>query len=239
MSGMEKLRRTPEQKADLLVRCEMFAGLKPAELITLGGLASHRRYDRGEIVFHQDTPASGLYVVTRGRIEVYRAGGDGARRMIHLFGPPEVIGEVPAFEGGTFPATAAAAAPVAEALLLPRDQFLALGHECPEILMRMLATLSKRLRQFVGRIETLSSRSAPARLAGRLLELAWEQGSREDPARTVQLPGSKADLARTLGMTPETFSRLLRRWRDDGIVRVARREIEILAPGTLQTISEE
>ena len=63
---------------------------------------------------------------------------------------------------------------MAEALFLPRDQFLRLGAERPEILLRMLATLSVRLRKFVGRIESLASRPAPARLAARLLELAWE-----------------------------------------------------------------
>ncbi|MBD3220341.1 cyclic nucleotide-binding domain-containing protein [bacterium] len=236
---MEKLRRTARQKADLLVRCDLFAGLESDDLLTVGGLASHRRYDRGELLFRQDTPAAGMFVITRGRVEVYRSGGDGARRMIHLFGPPDVVGEVPVFEGGTFPANAAAAAPVAEAVYLPRDEFIGLGAERPEVLLRMLATLSKRLRRFVGHIETLSSRPAPARLAGRLLELAWEQGTGGRAADQVVLPGSKADLARTLGMTPETFSRLLRRWREDGIVRVTRREVEILAPEALQTITED
>lgn len=236
---MEKLRRNPRLKADLLVRCDLFSGLDPEDLLELGGLASLRRYDRGEILFRQDTPAAGLFVVTRGRIEVYRAGGDGARRMIHLFGPQEVVGEVPAFEGGPFPATAAAAAPVAEALYLPRDQFLKLGGERPEILLRMLATLSVRLRKFVGRIETLASRSAPSRLASRLLELAWEQGGGGKSAGEITLPGSKADLARTLGMTPETFSRLLRRWRDDGLIRVDRREVAILDAEGLEEITRE
>ncbi|MEZ4388824.1 MAG: Crp/Fnr family transcriptional regulator [Candidatus Krumholzibacteriia bacterium] len=236
---MEKLRRTPRLKADLLVRSELFSGLDAEHLLTLGGIASLRRYDRGEILFRQDTPAAGFFVITRGRVEVYRAGGDGARRLIHLFGPQEVVGEVPVFEGGPFPATAASAAPVAEALFLPRDQFLQLGGERPEILLRMLATLSVRLRKFVGRIESLSSRSAPARLAGRLLEMAWEQGGPGQAASRVVLPGTKADLARTLGMAPETFSRLLRKWSDDGIIGVSRRELVLLQPDVLQEITED
>jgi len=236
---MEKLRRTPRLKADLLVRCDLFSGLELEQLLTLGGIASLRRYDRGEILFQQDTPAAGLFVVTRGRVEVYRAGGDGARRLIHLFGPQEVVGEVPVFEGGPFPATAASAAPVAEALFLPRDQFLKLGSERPEILLRMLATLSVRLRKFVGRIESLASRPAPARLASRLLELAWEQGGPGEPSDSIILPGTKADMARTLGMTPETFSRLFRKWRDEGLIQVTRREVGLLKPGLLQEITEE
>lgn len=235
---MEKLRRTAQARADLLVRCPLFSGLQPRDLVTLGGLASHRRYDRGEILFRQDTPAAGLHVVTRGRVEIFRSGGDGARRMLHLFGPFEVVGEVPAFEGGPFPATAAAAAPVAEALFVPRDQFLVLGRERPEILLRMLSTLSGRLRKFVGRIESLAARPAPARLAARLLELSWEQGAADQQPTVVTLPTSKSDLARTLGMTPETFSRLLRRWQDDGILVVDRRQVTILKIADLQAITE-
>lgn len=236
---MEKLRKCPRAKADLLVRCDLFSGLEPEQLLTLGGLASQRRYDRGEVLFRQDTPAAGFHVVTRGRVEVFRSGGDGARRLLHLFGPYEVVGEVPAFEGGPFPATAAAATPVAEALFLPRDQFLAVGAERPEILLRMLATLSVRLRRFVGRIETLASRTAPARLATRLLELAWEQGVQDTPGGAVTLPSSKADMARTLGMTPETFSRLLRRWRDEGHIDVDGRLVTIKNADTLQAVIEE
>ncbi len=233
------MRKTPEAKADLLVRSELFSGLESEQLLTLGGLASHRRYDRGEVLFRQDTPAAGLHVVTRGRVEVFRSGGDGARRLLHLFGPYEVVGEVPAFEGGPFPATAAAATPVAEALFLPRDQFLTVGAERPEILLRMLATLSVRLRRFVGRIESLSSRTAPARLATRLLELAWEQGVTGKAGGTVNLPSSKADLARTLGMTPETLSRLLRRWRDEGFIDVKGRQVSIRDAERLQGVIEE
>jgi CRP/FNR family transcriptional regulator len=233
---MEKLRRPPEAKAELLVRCDLFAGLRPDQLLSLAGLASLRRYDRGEMLFRQETPAAGMHVITRGQVEVYRSAGDGTRRLLHLFGAHEVVGEVPVFEGGPFPASAAAAAPVAEALFLPRDEFLQLGGERPEILLQMLATLSVRLRQFVRRLESLASRPAPARLAARLLELAWEQGPPGREAEVVTLPASKADLARTLGMTPETFSRLLRRWRDDGVIEVARREVALRKPDTLREI---
>ena len=238
LGRMEKLRRSAKEKAGLLVRCNLLSGLDTEQLVSLGGLASLRRYERGEVLFRQDTVAAGLHVVTRGRVEVYRAGGDGVRRLIHLFGPYEVIGEVPVFEGGPYPATAAAAAPVAETVFLPREQFLKLGENCPEILLQMLATLSVRLRKFVGRIESLAARPAPSRLALRLMELAWEQGESGQSAAVVQLPSSKADLARTLGMTPETLSRLLRRWIDDGIIRVNRRDVELLQIDTLQRTTE-
>ncbi len=235
---MEKLRRPPQQKAELLARCDLFSDLRQEHLLSLAGLASLRRYDRGEVLFSQQTPAAGLYVVTRGEVEVYRAGPDGSRRQLHQFGPFAVVGEVAVFAGGTYPASAAAGSPVAEALLLPRDEFLRLGGERPEILLQMLATLSGRLRHFLGRIESLATRPAPARLAARLLELAREQGSGGRPAAAARLPGSKAALARTLGMTPETLSRLLRAWRDQGLVEVGHREVQLLLPQAVADIAE-
>lgn len=235
---MEKLRRDPTVKAELLARCDLFAGLGPAHLMSLGGLASLRRYDKGEVLFRQDSPAAGFHVITRGQVEVYRTGPDGGRRLLHLFDPYEVVGEVPTFEGGPFPASAAATSPVAEALLLPRDKFLELSGRHPEILLHMLATLSVRLRQFVGRIESLSSRPAPSRLAARLLELARDQATGGKPAGVIDLPGSKADTARTLGMTPETLSRLLRRWSDEGLLEVNRRRIVLRdAPGLKRIVN--
>lgn len=236
---VEKLRRPAETKADLLARCRLFSDLAPIHLLSLAGLASLRRYERGEVLFLQDTPVTGMHVITRGQVEVYRSGGDGPRRLLHVFGPGEVIGEVPVFAGGPLPAAAAAAAPVAEALYLPRTEFLALGRAQPEILLQMLATLSRRLRQFVERIESLASRPASARLAARLLELAREQAPPGRTATRVVLAGTKASLAHALGMTPETLSRLLRRWREDGLVAVRRREIAILEPRTLQDLAGE
>lgn len=234
---MEKLRRPTALKTALLARCDLFGDLPAPALLALAGLASLRRYERGEILFHQDTPAAGMHVVTRGQVEVYRATGGGPRRLLHLFGPGEVIGEVPVFEGGPLPASAAAAAPVAEALFLPRAGFLALCTEQPSILLQMLATLSRRLRQFVGRIESLSSRPAPARLAASLLGLARHAAPRGRIAGEVVLSSSKSDLAHSLGMTPETLSRVLRRWREAGVVDVERRAIRILRPDVLQQIA--
>ncbi len=234
---MEKLRRPPSVKASLLARCDLFADLPLPQLSALAGLASLRRYERGEVLFRQDSPAAGMHVITRGQVEVFRSGGDGSRRMLHLFGPAEVIGEVPVFAGGSLPAAAMASAPVVEALFLPRDEFLDLGRRRPEILLQMLATLSRRLRQFVGQIESLASRPAPARLAARLLEMARAQVPPGEPAPAVVLPAGKASLARALGMAPETLSRLLRRWREAGLVAVQRRTIRILQPEALARIA--
>lgn len=216
---MEKLRVDAAVKDDLLAACPLFAGLEAPDRQRLAGRASLRRFAAQEPLFRQDAPAVGLYVVAAGKVAVTRQGPDGKGRLLHLFGPGEVVGEVPAFAGGAYPAEATAAGE-ATALFLLRDDLLAVGRDRPEVLLAMLATLSQRLRHFVALVDDLSLKDIPARLAARLLALAEVQGG-----DTVILPLAKRELAAELGSAPETLSRLLRKLQDGGVIAVSGRRI--------------
>lgn len=216
---MEKLRVDAANKEHLLAACPLFAGLEAPDRQRLAGRASLRRFAAQEALFRQDAAAVGLYVVATGKVAVTRLGADGQGRLLHLFGPGEVVGEVPAFAGGAYPAEATAAGE-ATALFLLRDDLLAVGRDRPEVLLAMLATLSQRLRHFVALVDDLSLKDIPARLAARLLALAEVQGG-----DTVILPLAKRELAAELGSAPETLSRLLRKLQDGGVIAVSGRRI--------------
>jgi len=228
---MEKLRVDPAARTALLATCPLFADLAPADLERLAGRASLRRFRVGEFLLRQGAPALGLYVVASGKVAVTRHGNDGRGRLLHLFGPGEVVGEVPTFAGGAYPAEAAATDDV-EALFLLRDDLLAVGREQPEVLLAMLAALSQRLRRFVAMVEDLSLKDIPARFAVRLLNLAEAQDS-----DTVVLPVAKGVLAAELGAAPETLSRLLRRLQDAGVIVVAGRRITLRDRARLTAMS--
>jgi CRP/FNR family transcriptional regulator, dissimilatory nitrate respiration regulator len=218
---MEKLRVDPAARAELLAACPLFAELTLADRQHLAGRASLRRFRAGEVLLRQGAPALGLYVVAVGRVAVTRQGNDGRGRLLHVFGPGEVVGEVPTFAGGAYPAEVAATRD-ADALFLLRDDLLAVGREQPEVLLAMLAALSQRLRRFVAMVEDLSLKDVPARLAVRLLNLAEAQAS-----DTVVLPMAKGLFAAELGAAPETLSRLLRKLQNARVITVAGRRITL------------
>ncbi len=228
---MEKLRVATEARDVLLAACPLFAELTPADRQRLAGRASLRRFRAGESLLRQGTPALGLYVVASGKVAVSRQGSDGRGRLLHLFGPGEVVGEVPTFAGGAYPAEATATGET-EALFLLRDDLLAVGREQPEVLLAMLAALSQRLRRFVALVEDLSLKDVPARFAVRLLDLAEAQGS-----DAVVLPVAKGVFAAELGAAPETFSRLLRKLQDGGVIAVAGRRITLRDRARLAELS--
>jgi CRP/FNR family transcriptional regulator len=88
----------------------------------------------------------------------------------------------------------------------------------------MLGMLSKRLRQFTVKVEHLSLKEVPGRLADYLLNLSDEKGG-ESP---VDLKISKQQLASLLGTIPETLSRILTRMTKQGLIQVDGPRIEII-----------
>ena len=208
---------TPDAKrAEWIANVPLFSGLGPKHIEELAGIALEREYARGEAIFMEGDDGTGFCVPVEGRVKVYKLGVDGKERILHVFGPEEPFGEVPVFEGGHYPASAAAL-DRCRVLFFPREAFTGLIERDPSLALNMLAILSRRLRQFATLVEGLSLKEVPSRLAAHLLELA-ERGGSFDRAK---LEVSKGQLANLLGTIPETLSRILSRMTSQGLIRPA------------------
>ncbi len=182
-----------------------------------------KTYQRGASIFFEGDVANGFYMVSEGRVKIFKMSPNGKEHILHIFGEGEPFGEVPVFHNQPFPATAEALAK-STVLFFPRDRFVQLVIKTPSIALNMLAVLSLRLRRFASQIESLSLKEVPARLAGYLLYLLEEQG-RED---SVDLEISKGQLASLLGTIPETLSRIFAKMSEEGLIEVVGRRINIL-----------
>ncbi len=218
---------------DFLAGVELFKGLPDNQLENILAISSTRSYQREELIFSQEDEATGFFIVISGRIKVFKLSFGGKEQILHLFNPGEPFGEVPVFSGGTFPAYAQALEP-SELLFLPRDSLRKLFTDDPSLAMNMLAVLSHRLRRFAALIEDLSLKELPARLATYLVQLQDAAGG----AETVSLSVSKGNLARILGASPETLSRILRKMTEAGIIEVNKQKITILNSGVLEDLAE-
>lgn len=209
----------------------LFSGLGPRQLDGLAGIAELRPHVRGQDIFFAGDPALGFYSVAAGKVRIYQTSLAGKEHILHVFGPGEVFGEVPVFSGGAYPAHAQALDD-GSTLFFPRERFRALLAADPDLALNMLALLSLRLRQFVKKLEDLSLREVPARLAAHLLLLGAESRKR---VLSLDLP--KGQLAAYLGTIPETLSRVLRRLADDGTIAVTGNSVEILDQARLEVLA--
>ncbi|MFW5750181.1 MAG: Crp/Fnr family transcriptional regulator [Planctomycetota bacterium] len=218
-----------DQLAERLAECGcMLCELPPDDLAALAGMIGPRHFPAGATLFRQDDPAAGFHVVETGSVRVARLSPDGREQILHIFGPGELIGEVPVFQGGRYPAGAVAVSAVAS-LWIPRDRFVQLSEGNPALLLDMLALLARRLRNFVGMIDALALKDVRTRLAHHLMSAA-RNGA-------VELDVTKAVLANLLGTKAETLSRTLKRLEQSGCIAVHGARIEILDATLLDAIA--
>lgn len=212
-------------------KCPLFAGVTDQDLERLEEVCRRRELPKGEVLFSQGEPAIGFYVVTDGKIKIYKLSPDGKERILHIVHEGESFAEAAIFADGMYPAFAESLSRAA-VLFFPKKEFLALLKEHTQIPINMIAGLSRFLRQFATQIEDLTFKDVPARLARYLVDLAGDEGT------TVQLPISKSQLASRLGTVSETLSRTLRKLSDDDLICVRGKDIDILDRDRLEDLAE-
>ena len=212
----------------------LFKGLSAQQIEHIRAIVVTRQYHKGEIIFSEGDAGNGFYVAVEGQVKIFKLSLEGKEKILHIFGPGEPFGEVPVFSGENFPANAQATA-ACELLFFPRQAFVGLIAAHPSLALKMLAMLSKRLRQFTIQIEHLALKEVPGRLAAYLLYLSKEQQS----STVVTLQISKGQLASLLGTIPETLSRILTRMDTQGYIRVSGRTLHLLDPPGLQELAED
>jgi len=202
----------------------LFQGLSSSACTALGGIARQRAFRKGEAIFEEGESGHGFFVVTEGRVKIYKLSADGKEQILHIFGAGEPFGEVPVFTGRHFPAHAMALE-AAATLYFPRDDFITLISSYPAVALNMMAVLSRRLHTFTDLIENLSLKEVPGRLAAFLLY----QSEHDAELDTIRLDISKAQLASILGTIPETLSRIMARMVQAGLIQLqGKREIVII-----------
>ncbi len=209
----------------------LFRDIDPKHLERLANIVSTKQVDKGQLIFSTGDPAHGFYSVISGKVRIFRAVPSGKEHVLHVFGPGEAFGEVAVFKDMRFPATAQALEP-SKLLYFPSEGFKNALREDPQLSMRLLALMSERLKFFVKKIEDLSLKEVPSRLAGHFLVLA---GSHQADTFTLDMP--KSQLAAYLGALPETLSRVLRDMQDKGMITVDGREITLEDKAALEELA--
>lgn len=210
----------------VLRKTQLFAKLTPIEMRTLAKHVTRRRLARGEVLFGEGDQCKGLFVVALGTIRVFKLSATGREQVLTVEGPGSSLAELPAFDGGAYPASASALED-SEVLFISRNDFQNYCLEHPEVALKVLAVVGSRLRRLVGIIEDLSFTTIRQRLISLLLRLA--QSSRKAPAKAVrvELRTTHQELASELGTVRELVSRNLSRLQAEGLLEVNGRTIII------------
>ncbi|MEW6071990.1 MAG: Crp/Fnr family transcriptional regulator [Planctomycetota bacterium] len=219
--------------ASSLAALPHFRSLEPAILERIAATCVLSTYRSRAPIFRQDDPCRGFFVIRAGRVRLFRSMPDGREHVVHSLREGQSFAEAALFNFGSYPVSAEAVANPTEIIEVQGRPFLELFYSERRIAAAMVGSLCVRLLSLVQRVDELSATSAAARLARHLLHMP----SRGTPI-TVELSTSKRELARLLSITPETLSRLLRSWREGGMLRTEGRKLVLLDVAQIATIAD-
>lgn len=210
-----------------LANVAIFSVLTDNELGFLAQRAIPRHYAAGETVFGEGEPCSGLYVVEQGQVRIFKSSASGREQVLSIDGPGSSIAELPVFDGGSYPASAAAIGD-ATLLFVSKQDFQALCLAHPQVALKVLRVVGARLRRLVGIIEELSFTTVRHRLASFLVRLAQKEGKRTAAEGVeISLPVSNQELASQIGTVRELVSRNLSRLQAEGMIKIDGRSVVI------------
>ena len=132
---------------DVLARVDLFSTLDKKELQMLAKSCQERSYKAGTTILPQGDAGAGLYVIKSGKVRIMQAvDPDRAEVELDTEGPGGVLGEMALLDDMPRSASVVAEEDVT-ALLLPVWEFRTVLRSHPDIALKLLAVLSRRLRK--------------------------------------------------------------------------------------------
>jgi len=210
----------------ILKKVAIFSGLTEPEFAFLAQHVVQRKFQAGQLIFAEDEPCSGLYVIEAGHVRIFKSSAGGREQVLAIDGPGASVAELPVFDGGNYPASAQAVTDCALLFFSKKDfQSLCLQH--PEVALKVLRVIGARLRKLVGIIEELSFTTVRHRLAALLVRLAKSARQRNGDSVTITLPANNNELAAQIGTVRELVSRNLSRFQSEGLITIDGRTVTV------------
>lgn len=188
----------------------IFKSLTAKELDDVILISSHRHINKGEFIFHAGENIHSLYVIHRGKVKIARYSEEGKEQIIRLIGHGDFLGELALFNEEKVMTYAEAIEPTV-VCLIDANRLRELMLKVPTLSYKMMAELSKRLEKAESLLENSNLLNAEQKVVRYLLELEREG--------YVKISTSKINIARNLGITPETLSRKLKGLEEHQLIR--------------------
>ena len=225
-------RQQAQSPVELLRSVPLFADLEQGELENFSHVAVARSFPAGTRVFHEGDRSDACYIVREGSFRVTREHSDGRAITLATLGTGDIFGELAMLDGEVRSASVEALTD-GELLALPAGEVRALLARHPEITVKLVAALVRRLRTANERISRQSFQTVPSRVAGVLSQLVAEEAPRSSEEAGVTIRMNQADLAQLAGTSRESVSRFLADLERAGVVKPGRGRVTVLEPDKL------
>jgi CRP/FNR family transcriptional regulator len=219
--------------AELLARVPVFETLEQPDIERVALVAVPRAFEANRVIFREGDESDTCYVVSTGHARAVREHGDGRTISLAHFGPGDIFGELAMFDNERRSATIETLDEV-EAIAILGSDMRRLLREHPDIAVKLVISLGRRLRETNERLTRQSFQTVQSRVAevlGQLCEQARAEGADE---RDILVTTTQADIAQLAGSSRESASRFLAVLERAGVITQGRGRVTVHDPEALR-----
>jgi CRP-like cAMP-binding protein len=209
----------------LLERVALFDKVSPEHLARLAAASRVHDLPANHTLFHTGDTIRKAYVLISGTIKRMRILEGGGEEVVELLSSQQVFGLGELFSAkvyGTFAATVTACVVID----IAADAFCSVVRDDLTLSARMLEIMARRQCAIEFEVVSRHAHTGTQRVLDYLIEIAGDRLATAGET-TVKIGPSKRVVASRMGLTPETFSRTLRKLSESGAIVVDGRNVHI------------
>jgi CRP-like cAMP-binding protein len=223
---------TVEESVALLGQVPVFETLAPEDLQHVAEVAVPRSFAPHQVIFREGDNSDTCYVVRSGHARAMREHVDGRTLALAHFGPGDIFGELAMFDDESRSATVETLDAV-DAIALAGSDMRRLLRQHPEIAVKLVISLGRRLREANERLARQSFQTVQSRVAVVLDGLVKQAQSEGAASNDVLVTITQADIAQLAGSSRESASRFLAVLERAGVITQGRGRITVHEPEAL------
>jgi len=207
----------------------MFRGLSPEDIDGIARHGTAKSYSKGTMLINEGDTSNFMYVILEGRVKVFVSDEKGKEAILNLQGPGELFGELTLIDDVPRSASVVTLTP-ARLAFVSRAEFMSCLSEYPDIAMKLLAGMTRRIRELTDLAKNLALNDVYGRVAKTLFRLAKEKEGRLVVGQRL----THQDIADMVGASREMVSRIMKDLTTGGYIGTENRIITIkgkLPPG--------
>ncbi len=214
----------------------IFKTLDDKQIVDIIKMTGHKEFKKGEILCNEGEITSSLFIINEGKVKLSKINKEGKEQILRILSNGSFFGEyylLSDYEAYNF--SAYAITDVKICTLAKKDLDIIIKNN-PEIAIRILGEVSKRLTNTENLVQSLSTNDTESRIAYVLLDLADKYGITIEQGIEITMPITREEMSKYAGVTRETISRKLHKFADENLITLEGNKIIII--NNFETLKE-
>ena len=214
----------PKEKIRLLSMVDVLEPLTGEELEEFSRRVPDTHIEQGQIFYAPQERSEALFMLKKGRVRIYKVTPEGWEFTLAVVEAGMMFGEMALTAQRMWEAYAEAMEP-SDICILKNADLERIVRGNPEVGIKMIRVLSERLRLCETRLEDITLKNIPARLASLILQLAASEGVMTPEGPRIPTHYTHRQLAMMIGSSRETVTRAFTKLQRAGAVELKDRHI--------------